>query len=161
MEEFGANRSGLLVETIAIPIAAAPEEVFGFLADYARHYREISPDHIERLVDVRDPSFDHPDVRFYFRQRSPVTGRIQKVRGRLVAVEENRRLDTRFLFPASLFLFRVDNVIEPGAGGCVLKVSLHFTPLAKLAKRARQRVVRHISSELQESKRIIEAAGAA
>lgn len=149
------------METIAISITAAPEEVFGFLADYARHYREVSPDHIERVVEVRDPSFDHPDVRFYFRQRSPVTGRIQKVRGRLAAVEENRRIDTRFLFPASLFLFRVDNIIEPSADGCVLKVLLHFTPLAKLGKRARQRVVRHIAGELEESKRVIEAAGKA
>lgn len=149
------------METIAIPITAAPEEVFDFLVDYARHYREISSDHIERAVEVRDPSFDHPDVRFYFRQRSPVTGRIQKVRGRLVAVEENRRIDTRFLLPASLFLFRVDNIIEPSADGCVLKVLLHFTALAKLAKRARQRVVRHIASELEESKRLIEASGKA
>lgn len=145
------------METVTIRIAATPEEVFGFLANYARHYRELSPDHIERVVEVRDPSSDPPDVRFYFRQRSPVTGRVQKVRGRLAAVEPNRRIDTRFLLPASLFLYRVDNVIEPGTDGCALSVSLHFTPLAKLARRSREKVVRHISSELEQMKRIVEA----
>jgi hypothetical protein len=150
-----------LVEIITIPIAATQEEVFRFLADYARHYRELSPDHIERVVEVRDPSPDHPDVRFYFRQRSPVTGRIQKVRGRLAGVEVNRRIDTRFLFPVSLFLGRVENLIEPGTDGCVLRVFLHFTPLAKLAKRSREKVVRHIAGELEEMKRIVEAASKA
>ena len=45
------------------------------------HYKEVSADHIERVVNVKNPDFDNPDVSFYFKQYSPITGRVQKNQG--------------------------------------------------------------------------------
>lgn len=146
-----------MIEKISLQIGSPPEEVFDFLAEYQEHYTEVSPDHIERVVEVRDPDPEHPDVRFYFKQRSPVTGRVQKVRGKVTRVEMNKRIDTRFLFPVSLFLRGADNVVEPSEEGSILTVYLYFTPLARLAGNSTRKVVEHIAGELEEMKKSLES----
>jgi len=125
------------------------------------HYKEVSADHIERVVNVKNPDFDNPDVSFYFKQYSPITGRVQKIRGRVTKAELNKRtgiyrFETKFLFPASLIMPGYDSIIEPKGGGSVVTVYLHFTFLAKFAKKSIQKVVAHIREELENSKSLIE-----
>ena len=146
-----------MIEKIVLEIKAPPEEVFLFLADYAKHYTEVSKDHIERVVNVKNPDLEHPDVSFYFRQVSPISGREQKIRGRVTRVEMNRYIGTRFLFPVSLFLPRVENILEPKGAGCLLITNLHFTFLAELASKSKRKVVEHITEELEETKKALES----
>lgn len=79
-----------MIEKIAVGINASPQEVFQFLVDYDKHYTEVSKDHIERGVDMKDPDLEYPDVSFYLRQISPISGREQKVRGKVTRVEVNK-----------------------------------------------------------------------
>jgi uncharacterized protein YndB with AHSA1/START domain len=146
-----------MIEKIVLEIKAPPEEVFQFLADYEKHYTEVSKDHIERVVNIKNPDLEHPDVSFYFRQTSPISGREQKIRGRITRVEMNRYIGTRFLFPVSLFLPRVENVLEPKGEGCLLITNLHFTFLAELAGKSKRKVVEHITKELEETKNTLES----
>ena len=146
-----------MTEKIVLEIKAPPEEVFQFLADYEKHYTEVSKDHIERVVNIKNPDLEHPDVSFYFRQISPISGREQKIRGRVTRVEMNRYIGTRFLFPVSLFLPRVENILEPKGEGCLLITNLHFTFLAELAKKSKRKVVEHITEELEETKNALES----
>jgi len=108
------------------------------------------------VVNIKDPDLEHPDVSFYFRQISPITGREQKIRGEVTRVEMNRYIGTRFLFPVSLFLPRVENILEPKGEGCLLTTNLHFTFLAKIAKKSRRKVVEHIKGELEEMRNILQ-----
>lgn len=151
--EIGVN---IMVEKVLVEIDRPPEVVFQYLTDYDRHYTEVSSDHIERVVTVKDPDLDHPDVSFYFRQISPITGREQKIRGKVTRVEMNRYIGTRFLFPVSLFLGVVENILEPKGEGTLLVTDLHFTFLGKLARKATRQVVEHITGELVEMKEILE-----
>jgi len=146
-----------MIEKIILEIKAPPEEVFQFLADYEKHYTKVSRDHIERVVNIKNPDLEHPDVSFYFRQISPISGREQKIRGRVTRVEMNRYIGTRFLFPVSLFLPRVENILEPKGEGCLLITNLHFTFLAGLAKKSKRKVVEHITEELEETKNALES----
>ena len=146
-----------MIEKIVLEIKAPPEEVFQFLADYEKHYTEVSKDHIERVVNIKNPDLEHPDVSFYFRQISPISGRVQKIRGRVTRVEMNRYIGTRFLFPVSLFLPRVENILEPKGEGCLLITNLHFTFLAELASKSKRKVVEHITEELEETKNALES----
>ena len=146
-----------MIENIVLEIKTSPEEVFQFLADYEKHYTEVSKDHIERVVNIKNPDLEHPDVSFYFRQISPISGREQKIRGRVTRVEMNRYIGTRFLFPVSLFLPRVENILEPKGAGCLLITNLHFTFLAELASKSKQKVVEHITEELEETKNALES----
>lgn len=146
----------MMIEKIVLEIKSAPENVFQFLCDYDKHYTEISKDHIERVVNIKNPDLEHPDVSFYFRQISPITGREQKVRGKVSRVEMNRYIGTEFLFPVSLFLTRVEEILEPKGEGCLLITNLHFTLLAKLARKSMRKVVDHISGELEEMKNALE-----
>jgi len=146
-----------MIERIVLEIKAPPEKVFQFLADYEKHYTEVSKDHIERVVNIKNPDLEHPDVSFYFRQISPISGREQKIRGRVTRVEMNRYIGTRFLFPVSLFLPRVENILEPKGEGCLLITNLHFTFLAELAKKSKRKVVEHITEELEETKNALES----
>ena len=146
-----------MIEKIVLEIKTSPEEVFQFLADYEKHYTEVSKDHIERVVNIKNPDLEHPDVSFYFRQISPISGREQKIRGRVTRVEMNRYIGTRFLFPVSLFLPRVENILEPKGEGCLLITNLHFTFLAELAKKSKRKVVEHITEELEETKNALES----
>jgi hypothetical protein len=146
-----------MIEKIVLEIKTSPEEVFQFLADYEKHYTEVSKGHIERVVNIKNPDLEHPDVSFYFRQISPISGREQKIRGRVTRVEMNRYIGTRFLFPVSLFLPRVENILEPKGAGCLLITNLHFTFLAGLAKKSKRKVVEHIAEELKETKNALES----
>jgi hypothetical protein len=148
-----------MIEKIVVEIKIPVEKVFHFMVDYDKHYTEVSHDHIERVVTIKDPDLEHPDVSFYFRQTSPITGREQKIRGRVTRVEMNRYIGTRFLFPISLVLPLVENIFEPKGEGCLLTTNLHFTFLAHLMKKSIRKVVEHITSELKETKRILEEPG--
>jgi len=145
-----------MIENIIIEIQLPVEKVFLFMCDYAKHYTKVSQDHIERVVTIKDPNLEHPDVSFYFRQTSPITGREQKIKGRVTRVEMNKYIGTRFLFPVSLVLPRVENLFEPKGKGCLLTTNLHFTFLAHLMKKSIRKVVEHITGELEETKRILE-----
>jgi uncharacterized protein YndB with AHSA1/START domain len=152
----------IMMEKIVIEIKAPIEKVFLFLCGYDKHYSDVHKDHIERVVDIRDPDLEHPDVSFYFRQISPVTGREQKIQGRVTRVEINRYIGTRFLFPISFLLPKVEEIFEKKGEGCLLTTNLHFTFLTSFIKKSRQRTVEHITAELEETKRILESqAGAA
>ena len=145
-----------MVERLAVEIRARPEVVFDYLVDYAKHYKEVSEDHIERVVTIKDPDLDHPDVSFYFKQRSPITGRVQKVRGKVTKVELNRRIETRFLFPVSVFLSRVVNTLEPQGDVTVYTTYLHYTFISRLFKNSVHKVTVHILEEMENTKRLLE-----
>ncbi|MBX7432059.1 hypothetical protein JDV09_08055 [Mycobacterium sp. Y57] len=145
-----------MIEQIDIEIQAPPEEVFQFLVDYDKHYTEVSEDHIERVVNIVDPNLEHPDVSFYFRQISPISGREQKVRGKVTRVEMDKYIGTEFLFPTSLFMTTVEEFLEPRGEGCLLTTKIRFTFIAGLTRNARRKVVEHIRGELEEMKEILE-----
>lgn len=102
----------VMIERIVIEMNVPVEKVFLFMCAYDKHYTEISQDHIERVVNIKDPDLEHPDVNFYFRQISPITGKEQKIRGKVTRVEMNKYIGTRFVFPVSLVLPKVENVFE-------------------------------------------------
>jgi hypothetical protein len=145
-----------MIEKIVVEIKIPAEKVFLFMCTYDKHYSEVSGDHLERVTTIKDPDIEHPDVSFYFRQTSPITGREQKIRGRVTRVEMNRYIGTRFLFPISLVLPRVENIFEPKGAGCLLTTNLHFTFLAHFMKKSIRKVVEHITGELEETKSILE-----
>jgi hypothetical protein len=145
-----------MIEKIVVDLNVPVEKVFQFLVDYDKHYKEVNQDHLERVVEIKDPDLEHPDVSFYFRQISPITGREQKIRGKVTRVEINRYIGTRFLFPASLVLTKVENILEQKGDGCLLTNNLHFTFLSSLIKKSKRKVVEHITDELLEMKKILE-----
>jgi len=145
-----------MIETIALKINASPEHVFLFLCEYDKHYTEVSEDHLERVTDIKNPDLAHPDVSFYFRQISPISGREQKIRGKVTRVEMNRYIGTKFLFPTSLFLRTVEEIIEPAGDGCLLTTNMRFTFAARVLKNTRRKVVEHIRGELEETRALLE-----
>jgi hypothetical protein len=146
-----------MIEKIATEINASPEKVFLFLCEYDKHYTEVSKDHIERVTKIKNPDLEHPDVSFYFRQISPVSGKEQRVRGRVTRVEINKYIGTRFLFPVGLFLKSVEEILEPmDDAGCRLTTNMHFTFIGSLAKNTRHNVVEHIRGELEEMRQLLE-----
>ena len=145
-----------MIEKIAIEINASPEQVFLFLCEYDKHYTEVSENHIERVTNIKNPDLEHPDVTFCFRQISPISGKEQKVRGSVTRVEINRYIAYKLLFPTSLYLKRVEEILEPAADGCLLTTNLYFTFIAKLAKNSRHKVAEHIKGELEEMRDMLE-----
>jgi hypothetical protein len=68
----------------------------------------------------------------------------------------NKYIGTKFLFPTSLFLTSVEEILKPKGNDCLLTTNMHFTFIARLAKNSRRKVVQHIKGELEEMKEIIE-----
>jgi hypothetical protein len=145
-----------MIEKIFVEIKAPVEKVFIYLCSYDKHYTDVHKDHIERVVTIKDANLEHPDVDFYFRQISPITGREQKVRGKVTRVVMNEYIGTRFLFPMSLFLTKVDNIFEPKNGGCLVTTNLHFTFLTRFMKKSVRKAVEHITEEFLETKTLLE-----
>ncbi len=154
-----------MIEKISLEIKAPSEKVPNFFGEtpegYQTHYKDVSADHIERVVNVKNPDFENPDVSFRFKQYSPITGRVQKIRGKVTKAELDKttgiyRFETKFLFPVSLIMPGYDSVIEPTGERTILTIYLHFTFLAKFMEKSRQKVVAHITEELKTSKSLIE-----
>jgi hypothetical protein len=154
-----------MIEKVSLEIKAPLEKVLNFFAEseqgYATHYKDVSPDHIERVVNVKNLDFANPDVSFQFKQHSPITGRVQKIRGKVTKAELDKttgvyRFETKFLFPTSLIMPGYHSVIEPKGERSILTIYLHFTFLAKFMEKSRQKVVAHITEELETSKSLIE-----
>ncbi len=154
-----------MIERISLKIKAPSEKVLNFFgetpAGYQAHYKDVSADHIERVVNVKNLDFANPDVSFHFKQYSPITGRVQKVRGKIAKAELDTttgiyRFETKFSFPVSLFMPRYDSVIEPAGEETIVTIYLHFTFLMKFAEKSRHKVVAHIREELETSKSLIE-----
>jgi hypothetical protein len=55
-----------LIEKIVVEVKVPVERVFQFMVDYEKHYTEVNKDHLERVVNIKDPDLEHPDVSFYF-----------------------------------------------------------------------------------------------
>lgn len=152
-----------MIEKLSVEIKTPPDRVLNFFgAEYETHFKELSADHIERVVTVKNPDFDHPDVSFSFKQYSPITGRVQKIRGKVAKAELDQRtgvyrFETKFSFPVSLVMPGYDSVIGPEGQDTVLTVYLHFTFLAKFAKRSIQKVIAHITAELENAKGLLES----
>jgi hypothetical protein len=145
-----------MIKKIVVDIKAPVEKVFLYMCTYDKHYANVHKGHIERVVNIKDSNLEHPDVDFYFRQISPITGREQKIRGKVTRVEMSKYIGTRFLFPVSLFLTKIDNIFESKDGGCRLTTNLHLTFVTHLMKKAVQKVVGHITEELVETKQLLE-----
>ena len=154
-----------MIEKISLNIKAPLEKVLNFFgetpAGYQTHYKDVSTDHIERVVSAKSLDLANPDVSFYFKQHSPITGRVQKVRGKIAKAELDKttgmyRIKTKFLFPTSLFIPEYDSVIEPKEEETIVTIYLHFTFLLKFAEKSRKKVVAHIREELETSKKLIE-----
>jgi hypothetical protein len=145
-----------MIENIVIEIRAPVEKVFLFMCAYDKNYTGVHQDHIERVVTIKDANLEHPDASFYFRQISPITGREQKIRGKVTRIEMNKYIGTRFLFPTSLFLTEVENLFEQKGDGCLLTTKMHFTWLTSFIKKSARKVVEHITEEIKETKAILE-----
>ncbi|MEI7826363.1 MAG: hypothetical protein WCI87_00975 [Euryarchaeota archaeon] len=151
-----------MIEKLSVEIRAPAEKVLNFFGgEYEEHFKELSTDHIERIITVKRADFDNPDVSFYFKQYSPTTGRVQKIRGKVTKAELDKRtgvyrFETKFSLPVSLVMPGYDSIIEPEGQNTVLNVCLHFTFLAKFAKKSIQRVIIHITEELENAKDLLE-----
>jgi hypothetical protein len=53
-----------MIEKIVVNINVPIEKVFQFMVSYDKHYTEVHRDHIERVVNTKDPNLEHPDVSF-------------------------------------------------------------------------------------------------
>lgn len=151
-----------MIEKLSVEIRAPAEKVLNFFGrEYEEHFKELSADHIERIITVKRADFDDPDVSFYFKQISPITGRVQEIRGKVTKAELDKRtgvyrFETKFSLPVSLVMPGNDSIIEPEGQNTILTVYLHFTFLAKFAKKSIQRVIIHITEELENAKDLLE-----
>ncbi len=147
----------------SVVIKAPSDRVLNFFGgEYEEHFKELSADHIERVVTIENADFSNPDVSFSFKQYSQITGRVQKIRGKVIKAECDQstgtyRFETKFLLPTSLIMPGYDSVIAPQGQDTVLTVYLHFTFLARFARNSIQKVVTHITEELENAKAVLES----
>ncbi len=152
-----------MIAELSVEIKAPPDRVLSFFGgEYEKHFTALSTDHIERSVTIKNPDFDNPDVSFSFKQYSPVTGRVQTIRGKVTKAELDQRtgvyrFETKFSPPVSLIMPGYDSVIAPNGPNTILTVYLRFTFLAKLAKRSVEKVLTHIAGELETAKDLLES----
>ncbi len=152
-----------MIVELSVAINAPFDTVLNFFGgEYEEHFNELSADHIERVVKIRNSDFNNPDVSFSFKQYSPITGRVQKIRGKVIKAECDQRtgayrFETKFSLPTSLIMPGYDSVIAPNGPNTILTVYLRFTFLAKLAKRSVEKVLTHIAGELETAKDLLES----
>ena len=157
-----------MVKTLSVEIKAKPETVYNYIGDYSGHFKEVSPNHLERVIVVKnlrikDGYLDNPRVFWHFKQISPVTGKVQKLRARLLRLEPNKRIYYKFLFPYSFALPRVENTLEQKGDLTVYTTNLTIGRLLSwLAGHSKKTagmielMVNHIQEEMNNTKKMLE-----
>ncbi len=157
-----------MIKTLSVEIKAKPETVYDYIGDYSGHFKEVSPDHLERVIviksiRIKDGYIDNPRIYWYFKQISPVTGKVQKLRARLLRVEPNKRIYYKFLFPYSFVLPRVENTLEQKGDVTVYTTNLTIGRLVSwLADHSSRTagmidlMVNHIQEEMDNTRKVLE-----
>ena len=137
-----------------IEIRTPPEEVFKWLRNLDKHYREWHPDHVKWVTTTGD--IDEGGI-FYFEEY--LHGKLHRIRGKITKVEENRRIEYRVLFPMSTICPKGSFFIEPEGESSIFTATLSFRlggMFLKLLGNRVKAVKNHMREESENLKRLLE-----
>ncbi|UCE80686.1 MAG: SRPBCC family protein [Methanobacteriota archaeon] len=136
-----------------VHINASPEDIFEWLENLDKNYREWHHDHVkwEFLNGFRE------GCRCYCEES--LHGKLHKMKGRITNLRKDRLVEFKFSFPTSLVCPGGSFIIEPDGRGSTFTATLSFrfaSLLSRFAKKRIDSVKDHMKEEGQNLKKILE-----
>ena len=147
----------MIVLRDAIQINVSPEDIFEWLSNLDKNYRDWHQDHVK--WEFRG-GFHEGSICYC---EELIHGNLHRMKGRITKLRENRFVEFRFNFPTSLICPGGSFTIEPDENGSTFVATLSFRfagVLSRFAKRRMNSVKNHMKEEGQNLKKILEGAEA-
>lgn len=143
----------MIVLRDTVRINAPPEEIFEWLRNLDKNYREWHQDHVkwEFSGGLRVGSACYCEELIH--------GKLHRMKGRIIRLRENRFVEYKFSFPTSLICPGGSFAIEPDGGDSTFAATLSFrfgSVLSRLAKKRMNSVKNHMREEGLNLKKILE-----
>jgi hypothetical protein len=138
----------------SIEITTTPDNIFKWLKNLDKHYKEWHPDHVKWINETG--GLDEGDIVYY---EEYLHGELHKIRSKIMKVEKNKRIEFRNLFPISIICPKGSFIVEPGEETCIFTATLSFrfgNLFSKLAKSRVEALKKHIREEGENLKRLLE-----
>ena len=138
----------------SIEITTTPDNIFKWLKNLDKHYKEWHPDHVKWINETG--GLDEGDIVYY---EEYLHGELHKIRSKIMKVEKNKRIEFRNLFPISIICPKGSFIVDPGEETCIFTATLSFrfgNLFSKLAKSRVEALKKHIREEGENLKRLLE-----
>ena len=138
----------------AIEIKTTADNIFNWLKNLDKHYKEWHPDHVKWINETGGLS--EGDIVYY---EEYLHGALHKIRSKITKVEKNKRIEFKNLSPVSIICPKGSFIIEPRGETCIFTATLSFrfgNLFLKLAKSRVEALKKHIGEEGGNLKRLLE-----
>jgi len=145
----------MIVLRDAIQINVSPEDIFEWLSNLDKNYRDWHQDHVK--WEFRGGF--HEGSKCYCEEL--IHGKLHRMNGRITRLRKKVLVEFKFSFPTTLICPRGSFIIEPDGSGSTFVATLSFRfagVLSRFAKRRMNSVKNHMEEEGQNLKRILEGA---
>ena len=138
----------------SIEIKTTPDKIFKWLKNLDKHYKEWHPDHV-KWINLTG-SLDKGDI-FYSEEH--LHGKLHKLKGKITKIEENKRVEYKFLFPTPIICPKGSFIIELKGESSIFTAILSFRfgwLFSKLAKKMVKAIKTHMGEEGENLKKLLE-----
>lgn len=138
----------------SIEISARPEQVYEWLTSLDDHYGEWHHDHVRCVYEAGGVE---EGGTFCFEEY--IHGDLHKIKGRITRLDENRAIEYRCLFPASIICPEGSFIIEKSGDHSVFTATLSFRfawLFSTLAKDRVEAIKVHMREESENLKSLLE-----
>ncbi|MFX1320466.1 MAG: SRPBCC family protein [Promethearchaeota archaeon] len=140
----------------SIEINTKPEKIFQWLKNLDNNYKKWHKDHVNSIKLTATRELEIGDVFCY---EEYLHGELHKLKLKLTNVEENRVIEFKTLFPASLICPKGSFLIEPKNDNSIFTATLTFRMgniFSKFAKSRVEAIKKHMKEEGENLKRLLE-----
>jgi Polyketide cyclase / dehydrase and lipid transport len=135
-------------------IRTTPDEIFKWLKNLDKNYREWHPDHVKWTNETE--SLDEGNIAYY---EEYIHGEMHKSKARIIGIEEDRRIEFANLFPMGIVCPKGSFAIEREGDHCVFTATLSFRFGWFFSRFARSRIKAiemHMKEEGENLKKLLE-----
>ena len=137
-----------------IKIKATPDEIFKWLKNLDKHYKEWHPDHVEWINETGN--LDEGNIAYY---EEYLHGELHRSRAKITEVEENKSIEFMNLFPMGILCPKGSFIIERKGDDCIFTATLSFRFgwfFSRFAKDRIKAIEIHMKEEGENLRRLLE-----
>lgn len=138
----------------SIKIRTTPDEIFKWLKNLDKHYREWHPDHVKWINETGN--LDEGNISYY---EEYLHGELHKSKAKIIDVVENERIEFANLFPMGIICPKGSFIIERKGDDCVFTATLSFRfgwLFSRFAKSRIKAIEMHMKEEGENLKKLLE-----
>ena len=140
----------------SIEINTKPEKIYQWLRNLDKNYKQWHQDHVNAVKLTKTSELKIGDIFCY---EEYLHGELHTFKFKLINIEENKAIEFKTLFPASLICPKGSFLIEPKDDGSIFTATLSFRMgkiFSRFAKSRVDAIKQHMKEEGENLKSLLE-----